>query len=474
MPNRDQSVLKEPFKIELPAGLEKAIAALKQNGGICRVVGGSVRDALLGIRPKDFDVEVYGMDLEVVADALKPVGTTNLVGKSFCVVKLRVGPLEYDFSIPRKERKTGPGHLGFEIDADPRLTEREALKRRDFTINALLYDPDKSELIDYYGGKSDLAQRRLRHVSDAFVEDPLRPLRAMQFAGRFDLTLTKETAEICASMKNEYNTLPLERIWGEWEKWSNQSKKPSAGLRALRDSLWLRFYRELHDLIRIPQDPEWHPEGDVWEHTLCCVDAMAESETWRQANENDRSSLMLGILCHDLGKPICTKLMDKRGKLRWTSHGHDSAGVPLSGKLLGRIGAFRKVAEPVPPLVGNHHFLNTGPETGPSAPSLRRLAQRLHPATLSQLHAVMTADHLGRPPFVSEDQTKRLAVFKERIHELEIANAAPKPILLGRHLIDRGMTPGKDFKEILESAFEAQLEGVFADLEGAIEWFGKK
>jgi len=462
--------LREAFKIELPAGLEKAISAVKRAGGNCRVVGGSVRDALLGIKPKDFDVEVYGLELEDVADVLKSVGKTNLVGKSFCVLKIRVQNIEYDFAIPRKERKTGPGHLGFEVDSNPHLSERDALSRRDFTINALLYDPEKSELIDHFGGKSDLKKKRLRHVSEAFREDPLRPLRAMQFAGRFDLTLDEETAKICASMKGEYNTLPIERIWGEWEKWSHQSIKPSAGLRALRDSQWLRFYKELHDLIRIPQDPEWHPEGDVWEHTLCCVDAMANSEVWQNSKTDDRSTLMLGILCHDLGKPICTQLLEKRGRLRWTSHGHDAAGVPLSKKLLKRIGAFRKIAEPVPSLVGGHHYLNTLPEGGPSKSSLRRLANRLTPANLAQLHSVMTADHLGRPPLVSEEQTFRLSLFREKIEELAIADAAPKPILLGRHLIDRGMKPSKEFKAVLNNAFEAQLDGAFEDIEGALQW----
>lgn len=466
----EQQPIRESFEIELPSDLDKAIAALKRSGGDCRVVGGSVRDCLLGIKPKDFDIEVYGLELSDVADALKPVGQTNLVGKSFCIVKLRIEAKEYDFSIPRRERKTAPGHQGFEVYPDPHLSEKEALARRDFTINALLYDPERSQLIDYFGGISDLEKRRLKHISDAFREDPLRPLRAMQFAGRFDLTLDQETARICASMKGEYNTLPIERIWGEWEKWSYQSTKPSAGLRVLRDSLWLRFYPELHDLIRIPQDPEWHPEGDVWEHTLCCVDAMAESESWRRADKAERSLLMLAILCHDLGKPICTQLMDKGGKMRWTSYGHDVAGVPLAEQLLKRIGAFKKIADPVPSLVGGHHYLNTLPAGGPSSPSLRRLASRLAPATLSQLHAVMTADHYGRPPFISEEQTRRLASFDRKIEELAIADATPKPILLGRHLIDRGMKPSKEFKVILDSAFEAQLNGAFDDLVGALNW----
>ena len=465
-----QPPIRESFEVELPSDLEKAIAVIKRSGGNCRVVGGSIRDCLLGIKPKDFDIEVYGLELEEVADALKPIGTTNLVGKAFCVVKLRVEAMEYDFSIPRRERKTAPGHQGFEVYPDPHLSEKEALARRDFTINALLYDPERSELIDYFGGKSDLEKRCLKHVSDAFREDPLRPLRAMQFAGRFDLTLDQETAKICASMKSEYNTLPIERVWGEWEKWSNQSTKPSAGLRVLRDSQWLRFYPELHDLIRIPQDPEWHPEGDVWEHTLRCVDAMTETEVWRSAEKVERSVLMLATLCHDFGKPICTQLMDKGGKMRWTSYGHDVAGIPIAERFLKRIGAFKKIADPVPLLVKGHHYLNTLSEGGPSSSSLRRLAGRLAPATLSQLHAVMTADHYGRPPFVSEEQTRRLALFQSRIEELAIADAAPKPILLGRHLIDRGMKPGKGFKEILDSAFEAQLNGAFDDLDGALGW----
>jgi len=458
------------FKIELPDSLERAIATLEGAGGLCRITGGAVRDALLGLQPKDIDVEVYGLSLDAVAKTLEAVGKTNMTGKSFCVVKLRIGSQEYDFSIPRKESKNGVGHRGFTIEPDPNLSEKKASVRRDFTINALLYDHTNRQVVDYHGGLEDLNDRALRHIDEAFREDPLRPLRAMQFAGRFDFSIHSETAKMCASLKGEYSAIPIERIWTEWEKWASKSKKPSAGLRVLKEMGWLSFYPELRDLQDVPQEPEWHPEGDVWQHTLHCIDAMVAQKKWIHAEADERCSLLLAILCHDFGKPLCTKQMEKKGKLRWTSHGHADLGVPLAESFLKRIGAFQKIAAPVPNLVQKHHFLVNAEPEGPSHSSLRKLARKLAPATASQLSAVMSADTLGRPPLLNEEKLRQIQDFKKRMQDLELDEKGPEPILLGRHLIAEGKNPGPDFKKLLEKALEGQLEGHFSTSEAGIEW----
>jgi len=462
------------FSIRIPDALQKAISLLNAQGGDCRLVGGCVRDALRGAEPKDFDVEVYGLELEVIAETLKEVGKTDLVGKSFAVVKLWAHGAEYDFAVPRTESKSGSGHRGFEVQSDPNLDPETALKRRDFTINALHYDPDKEVVIDYFGGRDDLEKGVLRHVGSAFSEDPLRALRAVQFAGRFGFTLHPDTALLCREMKREFATLAVERIWGEWNKWATQSVCPSKGMEALRDSGWISFFPEINALLRLPQDPEWHPEGDVFVHTLHCLDALVGLPEWSDYSDSQRSILMFGVLCHDLGKARCTRFAEKRGKLRWISPGHDQESGWLSESFLGRIGSPHLIREKVRKLVENHHYLNSFTDSHPSSTSLRRLSRRIHPATTEELRQVMRADHLGRPPNVSEVQEKRLEDFKKRIGELALKDAAPKPILLGRHLIECGMKPGPEFKSILDKAYEAQLDGVFEDLEGAMEWVGSK
>lgn len=460
--------------LKLPRPLAAALDRLRAAGATCRVVGGSVRDACLGYPPKDFDVEVYGLTLERIAAELGAIGKTDLVGRSYCVVKLWLDGQEFDFSVPRRETKSGSGHRGFDVTADHAMSEREAIQRRDFTINALLYAPESDSIIDHCGGLDDLKAKLLRHLGPAFAEDPLRPLRAMQFAGRFNLTLDPETAAVCQAMRPAFRELPSERIWIEWRKWASQSIRPSSGLNALRQSGWLSGFTELNALTGIPQDPEWHPEGDVWVHTLCCVDALADNPSWQALPADTRAVLMLAVLCHDLGKATRTRFAEKGGRLRWISPGHDQAGIELSESLLRRCGAPQLYREKVKALVGGHHFLNTFSTDGPSESSMRRLARKLAPATLAELHLVMVSDHRGRPPRVSEAQEARLARFTEMATALSLEQAAPQPILKGRHLISKGWEPGPRFKRFLDEAFEAQLDGTFADESGALAWMERR
>ncbi|MDQ8204201.1 HD domain-containing protein [Pelagicoccus sp. SDUM812003] len=462
---------RQPLALELPRPLESAIETLRNAGGRCRIVGGSVRDALLGLIPKDFDVEVYGLDLDAISEKLSQIGKTDLVGKSFAVVKLWTRGEEYDFAIPRRESKSGTGHRGFAIEADARMSEFDALQRRDFTINALLYDPASKQALDYCGGLDDLKNRILRHVSPAFSEDPLRVLRGMQFAGRFRMSLHPETAALCRAIRNEFHSLSKERVWGEWEKWASRSTSLSHGLRALQDSGWLPHFPELNALVGLPQDPAWHPEGDVWAHTCCCLDALIQHTDWASLPPTKRALLAFGTLCHDLGKARSTRWALKRGAKHWISPGHDTNSVWLAQQFFDRMRAPHLIRDKVMRLVGNHHFLNTVPEGGHSDASLRRLSKRLAPATSEELHYVMVSDHRGRPPFVSKAQDKRLAQFKQRIQELDLKESAPKPLLQGRDLIARGFKPNPDFKSLLESAYEAQLDGAFSSHAQAQAWF---
>lgn len=448
-----------------PIELQRIIAASPELSRAF-LVGGCVRDALLGLPVKDFDVEVFGVSYEALSKALARHGRVDLVGRSFGVAKLTTGSgLAYDFAIPRRDRKVALGHKGFEVEFDADITPQEAASRRDFTINALMFDPRRGEVLDFFGGQADLHERVLRHTSEAFAEDPLRVLRGMQFASRFDLRTAPETVALCRSIKASFGELAVERVGDEWFKWAAKSAVPSVGLRFLADTEWIEHFPELNALRGTPQDPEWHPEGDVFTHTAHCCDALVKLPEWQAADEASRIAWMLAVLAHDFGKPAVTHEALRDGRMRIVSPGHEEGGVEPALKFLERIHAPHAIRDRVPPLVANH-LAHMQPVTDRG---VRRLAKRLEPETIAGLCVVIAADHSGRPPkppCVPEGVKALLA----KAEELRVQDSAPKPILQGRHLIAAGMKPGREFKAILHEAFEAQLEGRFNDLDGAEAW----
>jgi tRNA nucleotidyltransferase (CCA-adding enzyme) len=385
-------------------------------------------------------------------------------------MKLRLAGAEYDVALPRRETKTGGGHRGFVVEPDAALDERTACARRDFTINAILYDPLRERIVDPFGGADDLRGRVLRHTSAAFSEDPLRVLRGFQFAARFDLTLAPETAALCATIADSFAELPRERVWGEWDKFATRAEYPSHGLAALKASGWLRHFPELSALDGTPQDPEWHPEGDVFIHTGLCCDALLKLPAWSEASHELRRVLMFAVLGHDFGKPATTHRAFKHGAERWISPGHAETGGPLVARFLERLGSPLELRPPVQALVENHHAHLNFPPDGPTATAVRRLARRLAPATIDQLLVVMEADHRGRPPVISENTERRMRQLRDAARQLALEAQAPSPILLGRDLLALGEKPGRHFRGILDAAFEAQLDGAFSTHEDGMRW----
>lgn len=461
---------------DLPPDLRAMLDAVRRVGRP-RLVGGGVRDCLLGRAAKDFDVEVAGASFDSLHRVLAPFGATDIIGRSFGVIKVHSATTgaEYDFSLPRRESKTGAGHRGFAVAPDPSLSDAEAAARRDFTLNAIAWDPFTNELIDPHGGQRDLTARVLRHTSAAFVEDPLRVLRAFQFAARFDFTLAPETAALCRSIADTFAELPVERVWGEWDKWATKSTKPSRGLTVLEETGWLKHFPEIARLRGTPQEPEWHPEGDVFTHTQHCLDALASLDEWKASNAARRRLLLFAMLAHDFGKPSTTVRGEKRGAIRWISPGHEPAGGPLSKDFLRRIGAPLELDQPVCALVVHHlvHHHSSG-ERNYTDSQVRRLARKLAPATIDDLALVMTADSLGRPPLQSPATHALIAELQDKARALEIENGAPRPLVLGRHLLALGHQPGPHFKPILDAAFEAQLDGAFLDEAGGIDWLRRR
>ena len=456
------------FAPQIPEELRAMLEAVRRVGRP-RLVGGGVRDGLLGLTPKDFDIEVGRVDFETLHRALASFGATDVVGRSFGVIKVRgkTSGAEYDFSLPRRESKTGAGHRGFAVEPDPELSDADAAARRDFTVNAIAYDPFTEAMIDPHGGAADLQARVLRHTSAAFGEDPLRVLRAMQFAARFDFTLAPETAALSRQIADTFRELPVERVWGEWEKWANQAVKPARGLEVLEATGWLVHFPEIAALRGTLQEPAWHPEGDVFTHTQLCLEALIAHEHASGAERN--SVLMWAVLAHDFGKVKTTVRAEKDGVLRWLSPGHAAAGGPLAEQFLRRIGAPLRFDAPVRALVENHHAHDRN-----SAPlsdnAVRRLARRLQPATNEELASVMLADNRGRPPLESPETIARIAALTAHAQRLQLAQLAPQPLMLGRHVMALGRKPGPEFKRVLDAAFEAQLDGAFADETGGVIW----
>lgn len=431
---------------------------VKEEGGRAVLVGGCVRDALLGFAPKDVDIEVFGIEADRLSEILQRRFKIISIGKAFGVLKIK--GLEIDVSIPRRESKMGQGHRGFKVDGDPFLSFDEAARRRDFTINAISWDPLTGEYIDPFNGRGDLERRILRHVSDQFSEDPLRVLRAMQIAARFELRVDPETVLLCRGIEPE--NLPKERVFGEWKKLIVKGRVPSMGLNFLKDCGWVRYYPELSALIGCEQDVRWHPEGDVWVHTLHCMDAFARE---RIGEEKEDLIVGLGVLCHDLGKAVTT-YKDEDGRIR--SPGHDIEGVPLAETFLRRMTEEKALIEAVLILVETHMRPAELYKGRVSASAIRRLAKKV--GRVDRLVRVVSADMQGCPPKDGKEFLEGLKWFAEQAEHLKIMDSAPKPILLGRHLIEMGLSPSSQFKKILEDCFEAQLDGRFTDLHGGVKY----
>lgn len=438
-------------------------SAARERGGRALLVGGCVRDALLGLPVKDFDIEIYGLSAAEVELLLRAQNFRfNAAGKSFGVFKLHGVPV--DVALPRRESKSGRGHRGFIVEGDPEMSVHEAAARRDFTINSIYFDPLSGEIIDPFFGREDLEKKTIRHTSDAFPEDPLRVLRAMQFAARFDFSVAPETISLCQKIEPE--GLSSERIFDEWSKLMTRGAKPSRGLIFLRESGWLVHFPELAALVGVEQDPAWHPEGDVWNHTLAAMDAFA-----RERVEDDFENLVVGfaVLCHDFGKPATTSFSKKDN--RWHAYGHDSAGVVPTKKFLSRMTNFRELLDDVPPLVLCHMqpIALWRSRAGDSA--VRRLARRV--VRIDRLLRVCSADAMGAATGKNAELREASAWLLARAEALRVKDSAPKPIVLGRHLLALGFSANPVFKRVLDACYEAQLDGKFSDEAGGIAFLKK-
>jgi tRNA nucleotidyltransferase (CCA-adding enzyme) len=453
--------------LDLPPGLVRLLAELRAAGGKPYVVGGAVRDGLLGYPVKDYDVEVFGLPHERLEALLAAHGRVDAVGQAFRVYKLSgvegvTGAL--DVALPRRDSKVGPGHRGIAAEGDPALPVEDAARRRDFTMNAMLLDPSTGEILDPRGGRSDLEARVLRAVdAETFAEDPLRALRAVQFAARYELEVDPATAALCAAMP--LAELPAERVFGEVEKLLLRARTPSRGLVLLKAWGMLPVIApELLPLEATPQDPAWHPEGDVWVHTLQVVDEAAALLADLAEDRPRQLVVMLGALCHDLGKPQTTRFED--GRLR--SRGHEEAGLPPARALLDRWNVHTllgyDVRAQVLAMVAHHlkpgQLYDERERVGDGA--IRRLAAKCE---ADLLYRVAKADCLGRRPGAFAPVA--MEWFRERVRALDVAVRPPEPILRGRDVLALGVEPGPEVGRVVRAVYEKQLDGAVATLEEA-------
>lgn len=411
--------------------------AIHAAGGRAVVVGGVVRDYLLGLPPKDIDIEAYGLTAETLATALGQVANVHAVGKSFGVLKARIGATEIDVSLPRRERKIGQGHRGFAMDYDAQMPFAEAASRRDFTINAMGVDLSNGELLDPWGGVADLQAKIIRHVSDAFAEDPLRVLRACQFAARLGFTIAPPTLEKCRSLQAELPTLSSERVWEECKKLLLKAPRPAVGVQALAATGALVLLPELADLRTA--------DVGAWQHSHRALDACADICTDACLAEDAALPLLLAALCLGLETAAAQSLLQRLG-----------CPPTLAERSLTLL---REQAEP--------QRLWAHDRTQPVSDGLiRRLALRVpivHLCRLAQADFQAVANGTSRPcPWVDW--------LLQRAAGLSVLDKAPQPILQGRDLQAFGVAPGPSMGRVLKAAFDAQLDGAFTDRDGALHW----
>ena len=441
--------------------------SVREAGGRAMLVGGTVRDRLLGIESKDFDIEVYGLEPARLRTILETLGHVNTVGEHFSVYKLvfyrpspRTEPsedsasqvrFEIDVSLPRRESKSGRGHRGFVIEGDASMSFEEAARRRDFTINAILYDPLTDETIDPYGGREDLARRLLRAVAaDTFIEDSLRVLRAVQLAARFEMTIDPATAELCRSI--DLSDLPRERVWVEMEKLLTLAEHPSIGLQAaLELGVLSQLFPEIRLLVGCHPEEGGHPSEDAFTHTNHSLDEAAKLAA--DLSKPKRITIMLATLCHDLAEPIASAAAGL------APSEYDKAVVEQTRSILNRLGLHGSggydARSQVLALVREHRkpreFYRHRDTT--SEGDFRRLSQRVDMDLLYRVSTACSRARGSASSCVAEEW------FIERARALGVEHGPPPPLLQGRHLIEAGFEPGPQMGKLLRRVYELQLDG---------------
>ena len=423
----------------------KIAGRVAQAGGRALFVGGVVRDALMDLDSKDIDIEIYGLKPENLKSLLAEMGTVVEKGANFGVYGLSHTHL--DIALPRREHCVGGGHRDFEVDVDPYLPLQAASMRRDFTINAMMQDVLTGELIDQWGGREDLKAGIIRRVSDAtFPEDALRVFRAAQFAARLNAQIEPKTMALCTRMN--VSEITMERVFEEMSKALLKADSPSIFFRQLRAMNHLKeFFPELEACIGVRQNPQYHPEGDVFEHTMLvldCAAALRDQAQWPLA-------FMIAALLHDLGKVNATQVQSD-GKI--TSYGHEVMGLEMAETQMYRLTRHARLIE----YVKNMMWLHMRPNAMAMNRSRKKKTRQLFdmsvcPEDLILLSRADASGKLDKPYNVSNE-----AFLRERLDDYRRVMA--RPMVTGQDLINAGLQPGPDFSRWLDRARQLHFSGL--------------
>jgi poly(A) polymerase len=425
---------------------ESVLRALRAAGHETYFVGGCVRDRVMGIEPHDFDIATAAAPDAV----LKLFPDSGMVGAAFGVVQVQTptGPVEV-----ATFRADAPYSDGRHPDRVTFSTAREDVLRRDFTINGMLYDPETGETLDWVGGREDIRRRVVRAIGDPrarFAEDKLRLLRAVRFAARFGYAIEEETyAALCATA-DRLDQVSAERIR---EELLRLLCGPNAGrgLRLLHDTGLLRpVLPEIEALAGVEQPPQFHPEGDVFEHTCLMLDLA----------RGPSAELGMAVLLHDVGKPSTQTFAEER--IRFDEH--DKAGEEITRDITRRLKFSNDQTEQIAALVGCHMRF--------------AMVQRMKLSTLKRLLALPGfADHLELHRLDCEASHGKLDNYeflRRKLEEFSQEEISPPPLITGRELIELGHKPGPRFHVILSAVRDEQLEGRLTDRSVALEFVKAK
>lgn len=437
----------------------KIAKKVKEVGGIAYFVGGYVRDSILDIPNKDIDIEIHGIKPEILKNILSELGDIQTIGNAFGIYNLK--GYDLDIALPRKERCIGTGHKDFEVYVDPYIGTHAAARRRDFTINALMKNILTGEIVDEFNGLNDLKNHIIRHVdSSTFREDSLRVLRACQFAARFNFKIASETINLCKTM--DLSTLPKERIAGELSKALLKAKKPSVFFNSLYECEQTKWFKEVYALKGIKQNSKYHPEGDVYMHTMSVLDQAGELFPTGIDNPDRYLPFMLSALCHDFGKVNTTEINSK-GRL--CALNHEITGIPIANDFLGRIynnkGFIKYVNNMIKYHMKAHSCFNNRSRTRTTNLMFDKL---LYPKDFILLVYADSTGHdldnldnkqfnmfLGKAMMESGFLTDRYLDYGKRISE---------PHITADDLIELGLKPSPLFKTILDKAWNMHLKGI--------------
>jgi len=446
-------------RFDLPNKLLQVMSVIRAASGKPLLVGGAVADLLMGRDPKDWDIEVYGLSMSDLTRAVEEYRPVE-VGKAFGIVKLRgIKSIDIDVSVPRLTNFAG---IKDQVTLDPTMTPLEAARRRDFSINSMFYDPETDTVGDHFDGLKDVQNGLLRATDPVtFVEDPIRALRGAQLLARKCEMVEYQTEALCAQLVPLLRTLPRERLYEEWRKLLMLAEQPSQGLRFLLAIGGLEVFPELGSLIGCEQNPQWHPEGDVWEHTLRVVDAAAwairgQRKELPELPEEWHEGFMFGALCHDMGKPLVT---DEELK----AHGHDKAGEDPARAFMGRLTNQKELTQQVVTITRQHMNVSNLSFAMQTVKRPHPMWRRLHnkyrldvAGWFSRCDGLASRMRPGIEVVVMEDH--KPSEYAWRFFE----ELGPEPIakvLEGKDLIAEGIPGGQHFGPMLQAAYEAQLDG---------------